>query len=106
MVGLMWRMGIVTGRRARMGGEVSLASQGIVRLFQSGPGDARGALPIDFDGRGVPAMLSLMLTTSLVLAGQGQEPSAARAQDSGADAGWRPLFNGRDLDGWYTFLQV
>jgi hypothetical protein len=21
------------------------------------------------------------------------------------DAGWTPLFNGRDLDGWYTFLQ-
>lgn len=25
---------------------------------------------------------------------------------AGAQAGWTPLFNGKDLDGWYTFLQI
>jgi hypothetical protein len=37
---------------------------------------------------------------------QGQQPGAGQAAlpPAGAD-GWIPLFNGRNLDGWYTFLQ-
>lgn len=44
--------------------------------------------------------------TALTLAGQGRE--AVAGADKGqakASGGWTPLFNGRDLDGWYTFLQ-
>src|SRR4051812_11100667 len=54
-------------------------------------------------------MLTMMLMTGLVLAGQEQAPGAAAAKAPRAnsgDAGWAPLFNGRNLDGWYTFLQV
>jgi Domain of Unknown Function (DUF1080) len=47
-------------------------------------------------------MLSgLALVTMLTLAGQGQVRETAAT----ASEGWTPLFNGRDLDGWYTFLQ-
>src|SRR5690348_10995033 len=42
------------------------------------------------------AMLSLTLLAGLWLTGQTRPP---------ADAKWAPLFNGRDLTGWYTFLQ-
>jgi hypothetical protein len=50
----------------------------------------------------------------LTLAAGGQKPDAAdggrqgqgaAAKSTAADEGWVPLFNGRDLDGWYTFLQ-
>jgi hypothetical protein len=44
-------------------------------------------------------MLLNTLVTALLLAA----PPAAVAQP---DKGWNPLFNGRDLSGWYTFLQV
>lgn len=30
---------------------------------------------------------------------------ALAGQDAGKEPGWTPLFNGRDLTGWYTFLQ-
>jgi len=48
----------------------------------------------------------LVFATALTLAGQARE-SAPRADQGQAKAsgGWTPLFNGRDLDGWYTFLQ-
>ena len=48
-------------------------------------------------------------------ASRGQAPQSAKASPSAtgkatapagqADGPWTPLFNGRDLDGWYTFLQ-
>ena len=41
--------------------------------------------------------LTLVTLTSLALAPSGQE---AKAKEH-----WTPLFNGRDLTGWYTFLQ-
>ncbi len=31
-------------------------------------------------------------------------PSSAAVPDAGALGGWEPLFNGHDLDGWYTYL--
>ena len=39
-----------------------------------------------------------------------KQPAAADRAPNSSDnfqihAGWQPLFNGRDLDGWYTFLQ-
>jgi hypothetical protein len=54
-------------------------------------------------------MLALSLVMSLVLPGQGKEPDAGRGAGPAAVAPgnerWIPLFNGRDLSGWYTFLQ-
>ncbi|WZO98643.1 DUF1080 domain-containing protein [Isosphaeraceae bacterium EP7] len=44
-------------------------------------------------------MISTTIAAALMLVAQAQEPA-------GADEGWKPLFNGRDLTGWYTFLQV
>jgi len=47
-------------------------------------------------------MLTLTLTLAAALA------AAANGQDAGASdagAGWTPLFNGKDLTGFYTFLQ-
>lgn len=46
-------------------------------------------------------MTALTLVTALALLGQGQGQEAAPT----AATGWTPLFNGRDLTGWYTFLQ-
>jgi hypothetical protein len=43
-------------------------------------------------------MLALALLAGLALAGQ----QAEAKKDAGE---WTPLFNGRDLTGWYTFLQ-
>jgi hypothetical protein len=45
-------------------------------------------------------MLALAIAMGLILSG----PTGAPGDDRGAGA-WTPLFNGRDLDGWYTFLQ-
>jgi hypothetical protein len=45
-------------------------------------------------------MLALTIATGLALAGLGQVGGSSRPDD-----GWVRLFNGRDLDGWYTFLQ-
>ena len=42
-------------------------------------------------------MLTLMAAAGIALASFGQAPNAEK--------GWTPLFNGKDLDGWYTFLQ-
>jgi hypothetical protein len=48
----------------------------------------------------------LALVTALTLAGQAREPVAgADPGQAKASAGWTSVFNGRDLDGWYTFLQ-
>lgn len=47
-------------------------------------------------------MTALALATSLVLlAAPGEETGSKPAPEGG----WTPLFNGRDLSGWYTFLQ-
>src|SRR4051794_36214030 len=46
--------------------------------------------------------LTWMLAAGLALAAVGQQDAPATA-DPGA--GFVSLFNGRDLDGWYTFLQ-
>ena len=43
-------------------------------------------------------MLALWLVAGLALAGQ-------QAEVKKDEGGWTPLFNGRDLTGWYTFLQ-
>lgn len=46
----------------------------------------------------------LALVTALALTGQA--PGAGKEVVGGkASEGWTPLFNGRDLTGWYTFLQ-
>ena len=45
-------------------------------------------------------MLTLTLTLAAILATAPQD-----AEPTGADAGWTPLFNGKDLTGFYTFLQ-
>ncbi|MDR3633189.1 MAG: DUF1080 domain-containing protein [Isosphaeraceae bacterium] len=45
-------------------------------------------------------MLTLTLLTGLVITGQAQ---ADARKDAAKE--WIPLFNGRDLTGWYTFLQ-
>ena len=59
-------------------------------------------------------VLSLTLAASIGLAGlgngkgAGRAPAAVRAhgsQPAQAKKRWEPLFNGRDLTGWYTFLQ-
>src|SRR4051794_34712090 len=44
-------------------------------------------------------MILSTMAIALIFVAQGQEP--ARPAE-----GWTPLFNGRDLSGWYTFLQV
>lgn len=46
-------------------------------------------------------MLALTLLAGAALAGLEPEPGKPTA----APGGWTPLFNGRNLDGWYTFLQ-
>jgi hypothetical protein len=65
-------------------------------------------------------MLALSLVMSFTLVGWGQEPngagsgqqgtatspkSASTKKSAAADEGWVSLFDGRDLNGWYTFLQ-
>lgn len=45
-------------------------------------------------------MLALTLVTAMALAAQGTDSAP---KDGGGK--WVPLFNGRDLTGWYTFLQ-
>jgi hypothetical protein len=49
-------------------------------------------------------MLALTIVMSLVLAGPAGQAGKDRA-DAKAAGRWTPLFNGRDLTGWYTFLQ-
>jgi hypothetical protein len=44
------------------------------------------------------------LTAGLMLVAQGT--AKAPAADGQATEEWTPLFNGRDLSGWYSFLQV
>ena len=52
-------------------------------------------------------MLAPMLIVSAAVLGLGPEagPGGAAAPDKADGAGWTPLFNGKDLSGWYTFLQ-
>lgn len=51
-------------------------------------------------------MLTLMLVAGLALAELDQDPGAKSQPGAGVAAErWIPLFNGRDLTGWYTFLQ-
>lgn len=56
-------------------------------------------------------MLAASIAIGLVLAGAVGQVQPGRTQETvpaavGTDAGhWTPLFNGRDLTGWYTFLQ-
>jgi hypothetical protein len=55
-------------------------------------------------------MLTVTLATSMILVGlaQGQDKkndTARSAHSTTAAEPWVPLFNGRDLTGWYTFLQ-
>ncbi len=47
-------------------------------------------------------MMTLTLTLAAVLATAAQD---AKPADAEADSGWTPLFNGKDLTGFYTFLQ-
>ena len=52
----------------------------------------------------------LTIAMALVLAGLTQQPEAAErpaapGTGSRASEGWTDLFNGKDLSGWYTFLQ-
>src|SRR6478672_452505 len=49
---------------------------------------------------------AMPVTAPLVATRPAQAQQTASAAPSGAGAdGWIPLFNGRNLDGWYTFLQ-
>lgn len=53
-------------------------------------------------------MLALTIVAALVLAGPVGQPGAnptQRPTRPDAAGEWTPLFNGRDLAGWYTFLQ-
>jgi hypothetical protein len=55
-------------------------------------------------------MLAITLTATLALMGQVLPPGEKKIQRpldliASSDSGWKPLFNGRDLTGWYTFLQ-
>ena len=51
-------------------------------------------------------MLAMTLATGLALAGLGQDAGTGPKSAEAAPAGqWTRLFNGRDLTGWYTFLQ-
>jgi hypothetical protein len=51
-------------------------------------------------------MLALTLVTGMALVSQAPPSGAAApAAARSADSEWTPLFNGRDLTGWYTFLQ-
>ena len=56
-----------------------------------------------FLGLGAPALLS---SSALVSPARAQGPSTAAASPlpGPASDGWISLFNGRNLDGWYTFL--
>ena len=48
----------------------------------------------------------MLVLTFLVFLALDQPPAvAAKESKSPSAEHWRPLFNGRDLDGWYTFLQ-
>ena len=48
--------------------------------------------------QGLPALGAPLLINSARAAGQGAPAPASK------DDGWVTLFNGRNLDGWYTFL--
>jgi hypothetical protein len=48
---------------------------------------------------------SLTLMAGILLIGQGNAAAERGATAKSADEGWTALFNGRDLTGWYTFLQ-
>jgi len=48
--------------------------------------------------------LPLALVAALVAIGVGLGGSTPTARSMPSDDGWTPLFNGRDLDGWYTWL--
>jgi hypothetical protein len=55
-------------------------------------------------------MLVTFLAAGLVLGGWCEAPfaigqSQAQEKAGASSEGWAPLFNGRDLSGWYTFLQ-
>ena len=55
-------------------------------------------------------MLAMTLATGLALAALGQDagagaPGEAQPPTTPPAGTWTPLFNGRDLAGWYTFLQ-
>jgi hypothetical protein len=56
-------------------------------------------------------MLAIPLAIGVTLAGLGQPGPSARGgsgstpAEAPQDQGWVRLFNGRDLSGWYTFLQ-
>jgi hypothetical protein len=49
-------------------------------------------------------MLVLTLLAGLAFTGPGQV-AESKTGTAAPPGGWTPLFNGRDLDGWYTFLQ-
>jgi hypothetical protein len=46
------------------------------------------------------------MTVGLMLVAQGAPTAGEGPTAAGPGAGWTPLFNGRDLSGWYSFLQV
>ncbi|MDB5350660.1 MAG: hypothetical protein JWN86_1907 [Planctomycetota bacterium] len=48
----------------------------------------------------------MMLVTGLALVGFGRDAGEGKTETApAAEETWTPLFNGRNLDGWYTFLQ-
>jgi hypothetical protein len=49
--------------------------------------------------------LSLAILIPMALCGQVQTQPASALTTTAAAQQWTPLFNGRDLTGWYTFLQ-
>ncbi|MFO0888729.1 MAG: DUF1080 domain-containing protein [Isosphaeraceae bacterium] len=51
--------------------------------------------------RAITVLLCLSGLSVLPATRAGDPPSASRAS---SDSGWKPLFNGRDLAGWYVFV--
>lgn len=51
-------------------------------------------------------MLITLLAAGVLMVGASAQDSAPTSAAAGASReGWTPLFNGKDLSGWYTFLQ-
>ncbi len=46
-----------------------------------------------------------LFVLTMIVPARGGEPRADAPRSSQNEPGWTPLFNGRDLSGWYTFLQ-
>lgn len=51
-----------------------------------------------------PLLAFLAIVVASTIAGARQPPTASSARQTAMGEGWTPLFNGRNLEGWYTWL--